>query len=196
MLPISADRVTLHHVRAESPELVHHDVENLCSRQTGGVEHRRGVGKVMAVADPARGGGGEQSEDEWLADIAMLTIPPHPGVGGDELATAQELAGSLAAHARALLEADIVDRDECPPDCGFCRQRAGSCDLARDLARVLPAAGTAASASIDSYRAALARAGGAVFVCRRTLHPAGTCLFSLPGGDLCGRVLAATHRLG
>jgi hypothetical protein len=37
-------------------------------------------------------------------------------------------------------------------------------------------------------------AGGAVFICRRTFHASGACLFG--PGDLCGRVLAAAHHLG
>ena len=148
------------------------------------------------MADPARGGDGEQSESEWLADIATLTVPPHPGVGGDEVGTAHSLAGTLAAAARALLAAGIVAPTSDATACTFCLMRAGSCDLVRDLSHVLPRAGTASSPSIDGYRGALARAGGAVFVCRRSLHPAGSCLFTGTGVDLCGRVLAATHRLG
>lgn len=137
-----------------------------------------------------------QSDSEWLADIATLTIPPPPGTGSDEVATAHRLAGSLAAEARALLAAGIVPRSSCTPICTFCLLRAGSCDLVRDLAGVLPTACRTGRGTVEGYRSALARAGGAVFVCRRTFHPASACLFGAPEVDLCGRVLAATHRLG
>jgi hypothetical protein len=168
------------------------------------------------VADSARdsrAGGRAQTERAWLADIHTLTVAPPAGWDGDEIGAATGLAGALAAAARSLLSHGFVDFQGGGPEpdriragaggrsltacrCDFCSLDAGPCDLVRDLAGVLPSAGTEAHPNVSIYRGTLARAGGAVFVCRRTLHPVGGCLFATPTADLCGRVLAATHRLG
>lgn len=152
------------------------------------------------MADPAyHGAGGHRgprSASEWLAGIATLTVAPPLGWSGDEVTTATALASELAAAARALVAHGVVARAGCDAGCPLCDLGVGSCELVRDLGGVLPDAGTAPTPSIAGFRNALAHAGGAVFVCRRTLHPAGTCLFRAHSEDLCGRVLAATHNLG
>jgi hypothetical protein len=136
-----------------------------------------------------------ETTETWLRRAAALTVAPPPGWPDDEVAAATGTATALAAIARSLLESDLVRPEVCLGSCPSCAASGGSCALLRDLAMTLP--GTVPSppmVDVAMYRRALAAAGGAVFTCRRTFHPSGACLFG--PGDLCGRVLAAAHRLG
>jgi hypothetical protein len=145
------------------------------------------------MADPATSTVGPTDTADtaaWLRRVAALTVVPSAGWPEDEVAAATAAAAALSASAAALLAAGAVPAS-CTVPCADC---AVDCGLVRDLAAVaLPHAATVV-ADPAAFDALLAAAAGAVFTCRRTLHTASTCLFG--AGDLCGRVLAAAHRLG
>lgn len=149
------------------------------------------------MADPAGHMRSASDARAWFRDAGALTVAPPEGWPADEIATAAAAAGRLVATARGLVTAQVVRPGSCARPCGTCADLVGTCGLVRALAAVplMGPAGTA-DAEVGSYLAALGRGGNAVFVCRRTLHRAGTCLFAGDASDLCARVLAAAHRLG
>lgn len=130
-------------------------------------------------------------ESEVARLLGALTVDgPAELAGTDPLvavATRTALLGSAAAQ---LLSA--------------CCHAAGPCDelcaLAADLAPLAP--GRPGPASTGDARArfaaAVAASAGQVQLCRRVAHPVGACWFSTDGAaaDVCGRLLAATHRAG
>lgn len=121
---------------------------------------------------------------EWVERMAALTVAPARGWPVDEVTSASTAAALLVSLAGDLRTA---------------RPRTELDVLARDLAALAPHRPRPLGSRADRrrrFRTALAEAGFAVYVCRRVLHPAGTCLFGeVADGDLCGRVLAAAHRV-
>jgi hypothetical protein len=169
------------------------------------------------MADPARPitQGDEDTTDEWVRRVGALTVVPAAGCEVDEVAEATAAAERLALRARELIVLGIIPKDACPEGCTRCA--AGVCDLVRELDAAFPTAFSdedadvaprpvepdetaaepaMAESALRRYRETLADVGGAVFTCRRTLHASGHCLFGDAEDDLCGRVLAAAHRLG
>lgn len=146
---------------------------------------------------------------EWWRRAGALTAEPQGDWReqwpAEQLRTAEELATRLVACAVALVAANDCAGDA-HHDCLLAELPAGTlgCDLAAELARharplatvsAPPAASPqqTAAAYLDALRAAC----GAVYFCRRVAHASGHCLFSCdgPGIDVCGRLLAAAHRL-
>lgn len=143
------------------------------------------------IAPPAH----TETTETWLRRVAALTVVPPPGWPDDEVAAATGAATALSVIARSLLETGQVQPGACAGSCGRCAEAGGSCALMRDLAAAVPSTVPAPpTVDLAMYRRTLGAAGAAVFVCRRTFHASGACLFG--PGDLCGRVLAAAHRLG
>lgn len=117
----------------------------------------------------------------------------------------------LAALARALVDRpccakgdrteggrDGTDHEGCALD-GVPGGRQ-ACELAADLARLVPPEAAALASGGDlarRYLRAVGDAAGAVYLCRRVEHACGQCWFSPqgPAADVCGRVLAVSHRL-
>lgn len=136
-----------------------------------------------------------------------LVVAPTSDWPANEVAAATKTAARLSALARGVVEGGAIPASCHGPD--DCRLQDGTyervCDVARLLAasrsaQALPPVAPPADAELACRRFldALARAGTAVYVCRRVLHTTGECLFGDDGEghDLCGRVLAAAHRLG
>lgn len=142
--------------------------------------------------------------NDWVRRSAALTVAPHQGWPSDEVAAATATAHRLVDLARRLVAAGAVSDDCDGPTCAFGCLAEGDrpCELTWDLACTpIPSSAAPAddvvAALVDGYLDALCEAGSAVFVCRRTLHTSGDCLFhgGGTGVDLCGRVLAMSHRL-
>jgi hypothetical protein len=118
------------------------------------------------------------------------------GDGTDHLVMAQTLAARLFTSAAAYLAVASCRDGVCA--LGAVDGAREACALAADLAplattAVPPVAGDPGRV----YLAALSDAAAAVYYCRRTAHPGGTCWFSAAGPDAdgCGRVLVAAHRI-
>lgn len=162
----------------------------------------------MARATASNASDASEASDashDWLRRSGALTVAPPRGWPSDEVATATGTAHRLVDLARRLVAAGAVSDDCSGPSCAFgCLDEGGDrpCELTWDLA-CTPIPSSAApdqdviTALVDGYLRALCEAGSAVFVCRRTLHTSGDCLFQGGGTgiDLCGRVLAMSHRL-
>lgn len=137
---------------------------------------------------------------DWLRRSGALTVAPPAGWEVDEITVATAAAERLALHAHALLSLRVVTSGPCPADCTRC---AGlTCDVVRALVAAFPLPFSEpqplipdGDAALVGYRRALAEIGAAVHTCRRTLHLTDHCLFGESREDLCGRVLAAAHRL-
>lgn len=140
-----------------------------------------------------------------------LTIP----AGGDrpdaQLVAARAAVQRLAALARALVDLpccsegnptavgrDVPDHEGCRlDDVPGGRQ---ACEIVADLARLLPPEAAPRASGDDlagRYLRAVGDAAGVVYLCRRVEHACGHCWFSPegPAADVCGRVLAVSHRL-
>ncbi len=144
------------------------------------------------------------ASNDWVRRSAALTVAPPLGWPSDEVAAATATAHRLVDLARRLVAAGAVSNACDGPSCAFGCLAEGDrpCELTWDLAcAAIPSSAgppdEPVSALVDGYLHALCQAGSAVFVCRRTLHASGECLFSGggTGDDLCGRVLAMSHRL-
>ncbi|CAN5314696.1 hypothetical protein BH20ACT9_BH20ACT9_19760 [soil metagenome] len=123
----------------------------------------------------------------------------------EHLSIARGRVRQLAAIARALTGDGTGDPGRCGCGRGPCAFSgvpggAQACALLPPLSRLQPGdppretgAGLRAR-----YLRLLADSSGSVLVCRRFLHSEGRCLYLPDGapGSLCGRVLAASHRLG
>lgn len=142
--------------------------------------------------------------DDWVRRSGALTVSPPDGWPSDEVAMATATAHRLVDLARRLVSIGAVSHDCDGPSCAFGCLAEGDrpCELTWDLACTpipssVPPAGDTVAALVDGYLQALCEAGGAVFVCRRTLHANDECLFAGGGTGvgLCGRVLSTSHRL-
>ena len=137
------------------------------------------------------------------ASVGVATAASDPQAA--EVAVAARSAARLAALARTVVHSGLVPHacdngHACP--LGGCAQT-GACAVARRLAASGHAGTQPGGVHADDpwlacrrFVDALARAGAAVYVCRRVLHARGECLFADGGDDLCGWVLAAAHQLG
>jgi hypothetical protein len=134
---------------------------------------------------------------DWLAGIECLTVEFEGDRRHTRFEDARARITRLAVQARALADAVPADFPGHPD-----AQEAAA--LARMLATTAP--GPAAqepapaadrAAMARAYLEALREAADAVYYCRKVQHPAGSCWFSVAGpeADVCGRVLALTHRL-
>lgn len=120
-----------------------------------------------------------------------------------DLADARHLRDVLLASARDLVNAIGHDPDRGNCASAGCALATGTdetrCGLVHRLARVEEGTSSAADVrrALLAFDAALARSVDAVRRCRQIEHGMGHCWFStLPGGDGCGEVLRAAHRLG
>lgn len=134
-------------------------------------------------------------QEDWVRRLGALTVQPDSAADAplgttDRIVAAQTLVARLATAARGFIAA------------GACVHAADdqACDLAVELA-ALPVGTTPEPGRGDAeitYLRALRDAAGAVYYCRRVQHPGGRCWFDAEGedhDDLCGQVLALTHRL-
>jgi hypothetical protein len=145
------------------------------------------------------------AETDWVRRSGALTVLSLDGRPTDEVTEAAEAAHRLVDLARQLVTSGALSSDCNGPSCVFVRTPEASrpCTLAWDLASTgIPSIGPLAATAppgvvADRFLQALAASSGAIFVCRRTLHASGQCLFAGGGAgtDLCGRVLVAAHRL-
>lgn len=132
---------------------------------------------------------------EWILEIGDLRIgagPADPRAHGLELAAhLAAAAAAVAAHRRC--SGGIHSCPLAALDGGF-----AACEAAPRLARgVMPPPGlTSPEDAARRYVHALRAASTAVFLCRRTAHPAGECWFDDEGTDGCATVLTLAHRMG
>lgn len=135
---------------------------------------------------------------EWLLEISDLRVGDRSGQ--DPVASGQELASQLRAAATRYRAVSPCGADGCSPRCPLAGYDGGAaaCRLAHRLAD--PSCQDPGEISPDRatarYLGALRAAAPSVFACRRQAHPAGECWFGEANAQLCGDVLAVTHRMG
>lgn len=142
---------------------------------------------------------------DWVEDMAALTMSPGTGWPADAVASATRKVARLTGLARALVDSVLPPACHHPDRCALADVEPGLCNLARALAQVPnarslpPALPEDPATLVEAFCRALARAGSAIYVCRRVLHPTGECLFGdepEQGHALCGRTLVAAHHVG
>jgi hypothetical protein len=147
-----------------------------------------------------------RGETDWVRRSGALTILPLEGELADEVGEAAGAAQHLVELARRLVSSGRLSSGCDGPTCIF-RALPGParpCALVWDLACAgipspHPDGGAITAEEIaQELLDALASCSSAVFLCRRTLHAVGECLFAGDGAgeDLCGRILVAAHHLG
>lgn len=146
------------------------------------------------------------TDTEWLRSVGGLTVSGHGfPASEDHLALARAVVSSLVSLAKALpgCRHERHHHGAGPHmDCPFADLPAGprACSLAADLARLGEAGPGPAAAGPETaarFLTTVRDAAPVVYLCRRVQHVGGVCWFQ-DGGvdhDLCGRLLALSHRL-